>query len=81
MRSRSGEEIKGNLKIAVFMSILPKDYKEEILKMGSEDKKLEYEGIRNYVLSLAQQRASSKNPRPSDVLGVEGQEEGMPVEE
>eukprot|EP00973_Karenia_brevis_P028623 3946311-Karenia_brevis.AAC.1 len=43
--------------------------------MGSGDKKLEYESIRNYVLSLAQQRASSMNPKPSEVLGVEGHEE------
>eukprot|EP00973_Karenia_brevis_P081684 11324198-Karenia_brevis.AAC.1 len=40
--------------------------------MGSGDRKLEYESTRNYVLSLAQQRASSMNPRPSEVLGVEG---------
>eukprot|EP00973_Karenia_brevis_P092951 12414852-Karenia_brevis.AAC.1 len=49
--------------------------------MGSDDKKLEYESIRNCVLSLAQQRASSMNPKPSDVLGVEGQGEETPVEE
>eukprot|EP00973_Karenia_brevis_P091397 12407272-Karenia_brevis.AAC.1 len=49
--------------------------------MGRGDKKLEYENIRSYVLSLAQQRASSMNPKPSDVLGVEGQEEEVPVEE
>eukprot|EP00973_Karenia_brevis_P065015 9028173-Karenia_brevis.AAC.1 len=36
--------------------------------MGSGDKKLEYESIRNYVLSLAQQRASR-------------QEEEIPAEE
>eukprot|EP00973_Karenia_brevis_P034188 4715483-Karenia_brevis.AAC.1 len=52
--------------------MLPKEYEDEILKMGSGDKKLEYETTRNYVLSLAQQRASSMQPKPSDVLGVEG---------
>eukprot|EP00973_Karenia_brevis_P089960 12400262-Karenia_brevis.AAC.1 len=54
------------------MGILPKEYQEEILKMRSVDKKLEYESTRNYVLSLAQQRASSMQPKPSDVLGVDG---------
>eukprot|EP00973_Karenia_brevis_P083058 11515908-Karenia_brevis.AAC.1 len=63
------------------MSILPKEYREEILKMGSGDKKLEYDNVRSYVLSLAQQRASSMNPKPSDVLGLEGQEVETPVEE
>eukprot|EP00973_Karenia_brevis_P039161 5408988-Karenia_brevis.AAC.1 len=43
LRARYGEEIKGNLKLAVFMSMLPKDYQEEVLRMGSGDKKLEYE--------------------------------------
>eukprot|EP00973_Karenia_brevis_P074030 10288406-Karenia_brevis.AAC.1 len=52
--------------------MLPKDYQEEILKMGSGDRKLEYESTRNYVLSLARQRSSSMNPRPSEVLGVDG---------
>eukprot|EP00973_Karenia_brevis_P087225 12092877-Karenia_brevis.AAC.1 len=62
------------------MSILPKEFREEILKRGSGDKKLEYENVRSYVLSLAQQRASSMTPRPSEVLGVEGQGEA-PVEQ
>eukprot|EP00973_Karenia_brevis_P091164 12406212-Karenia_brevis.AAC.1 len=63
------------------MSMLPKEYKEEFLKMGSGDKKLEHESTRNYVLSLTQQRASSMSPKPSEVLGVEGQEEETSVEE
>eukprot|EP00973_Karenia_brevis_P090755 12404108-Karenia_brevis.AAC.1 len=37
LRSRYGEDIKGNLKLTVFLSMLPKDYQEEILKMGSGD--------------------------------------------
>eukprot|EP00973_Karenia_brevis_P035234 4860541-Karenia_brevis.AAC.1 len=49
--------------------------------MGSGDKKLEYDSIRNYVMSLARQRASSMSPKPSDVLGAEGQEEEAPVDE
>eukprot|EP00973_Karenia_brevis_P073515 10214843-Karenia_brevis.AAC.1 len=57
--------------------MLPKDYQEEILKMGSGDSKLEYEKVKTYVLSLAQQRASSMMPKQSDILGVpvEAQEE------
>eukprot|EP00973_Karenia_brevis_P002721 371165-Karenia_brevis.AAC.1 len=51
--------------------MLPKDYQEEILKMGRWDSKLEYEKVKNYVLSLAQQRASSMNPRPSKIQGVD----------
>eukprot|EP00973_Karenia_brevis_P091891 12409655-Karenia_brevis.AAC.1 len=57
--------------------MLPKDYQEEILKMGSSDDNLEYEKVKGYVLSLAQQRASSMLPKQSDILNVpaEGQEE------
>eukprot|EP00973_Karenia_brevis_P020904 2874841-Karenia_brevis.AAC.1 len=51
-----------------------------MLKLGSGDKRLEYENVRSYVPSLAQQRASSMTPKPSEVLGVEGQEE-VPVEQ
>eukprot|EP00973_Karenia_brevis_P053834 7478321-Karenia_brevis.AAC.1 len=38
LKSRYDEDIGGNLKLTVFMSMLPKDYREEILKMGSGDK-------------------------------------------
>eukprot|EP00973_Karenia_brevis_P067437 9379613-Karenia_brevis.AAC.1 len=34
LKSRYDETIGGNLKLAVFMSLLPKDYREEVLKMG-----------------------------------------------
>eukprot|EP00973_Karenia_brevis_P029466 4064483-Karenia_brevis.AAC.1 len=57
------------------MSLLPKEYREEILKLGSGDKKLEYDQVRICVLSLAQQRASSMTPKPSEVLGVDDQQE------
>eukprot|EP00973_Karenia_brevis_P076759 10662120-Karenia_brevis.AAC.1 len=43
LKSRFGEEIKGNLKLTVFLNMLPKEYQEEILEMGSSDNKLEYE--------------------------------------
>eukprot|EP00973_Karenia_brevis_P019841 2721148-Karenia_brevis.AAC.1 len=43
--------------------------------MGSGDKKLEYDQVRGYVLRLAQQRASSMTPKPSEVMGVDKKEE------
>eukprot|EP00973_Karenia_brevis_P072074 10012572-Karenia_brevis.AAC.1 len=33
LRSRYGEEIKGHLKLVIFVSMLPKEYQEEIIKM------------------------------------------------
>eukprot|EP00973_Karenia_brevis_P082093 11382630-Karenia_brevis.AAC.1 len=44
--------------------------------MGSGDKKLEYDQVRGYVLSLAQQRGSAMTPKPNDVMGVDDQEVG-----
>eukprot|EP00973_Karenia_brevis_P043234 5990553-Karenia_brevis.AAC.1 len=67
--------MRGNLKLAVFVSMQPREYQDEILKLGSGEKKLEYDSIRGYVLNLAQQKASAMQPRASDVLGVEGQTE------
>eukprot|EP00973_Karenia_brevis_P086868 12047871-Karenia_brevis.AAC.1 len=43
LKRRYGEEVGGHFKLAVFMSLLPKEYKEEILKSGSGNKKLEYD--------------------------------------
>eukprot|EP00973_Karenia_brevis_P065851 9151308-Karenia_brevis.AAC.1 len=44
--------------------------------MGSGDKRLEYDQVRGYVLSLAQQRANSMTPKPSEVMGVDKKGEG-----
>eukprot|EP00973_Karenia_brevis_P085730 11892729-Karenia_brevis.AAC.1 len=44
--------------------------------MGSGDKRLEYDQVRGYVLNLAQQRANSMTPKPSEVMGInQGDEE------
>eukprot|EP00973_Karenia_brevis_P090355 12402188-Karenia_brevis.AAC.1 len=40
LMTRYGEEIRGNLRLAVFVSTLPREYQEEILKLGSGEKKL-----------------------------------------
>eukprot|EP00973_Karenia_brevis_P049997 6941242-Karenia_brevis.AAC.1 len=55
--------------------MLPREYQEEILKLGSGEKKLEYESIRGYVLNLAQQKASAMQPRAADVFGVDNKTE------
>eukprot|EP00973_Karenia_brevis_P065903 9160731-Karenia_brevis.AAC.1 len=77
LKSRFGEEIKGNVKLTTFLSMLPEDYQGEILKMGSSNDQLEYEKVKGYVLSLVQQMASNIMPKQSDILNVpvEGQEE------
>eukprot|EP00973_Karenia_brevis_P081526 11301697-Karenia_brevis.AAC.1 len=39
LKSGYGEEVGGNLKLAVFMCLLPKkEYREEISKLGSGDR-------------------------------------------
>eukprot|EP00973_Karenia_brevis_P094510 12422856-Karenia_brevis.AAC.1 len=54
--------------------MLPKGYQEEILKMGSGQKKLEYDSMRAYVLNLAQKKASAMQPK-IDIAGVDDQTE------
>eukprot|EP00973_Karenia_brevis_P078073 10844593-Karenia_brevis.AAC.1 len=54
--------------------MLPKEYQEEILKMESGQKKLEYDSMRAYVLNLAQQKASTMQPK-MDIAGVDDQTE------
>eukprot|EP00973_Karenia_brevis_P018722 2567345-Karenia_brevis.AAC.1 len=65
---------RSEVKLAVFVSMLPKEYQEEILKMGSGQKKLEYDSMRAYVLNLAQQKASAMQPK-IDIAGVDQTEE------
>eukprot|EP00973_Karenia_brevis_P014996 2046700-Karenia_brevis.AAC.1 len=45
LKSRFGEEIKSNLKLTVFLNMLPKEYQEE-MRMGSSDNKLEYDKVK-----------------------------------
>eukprot|EP00973_Karenia_brevis_P054411 7560200-Karenia_brevis.AAC.1 len=75
LKSRYGEEIQGHLKLAILVSMLPKEYPEETTRMGSTEKKLEYEMCRNYVVSLANQRISAKIPKPAEIGGIDQQEE------
>eukprot|EP00973_Karenia_brevis_P008789 1188142-Karenia_brevis.AAC.1 len=44
--------------------------------MGSGDKKLDYDQVRGYVISLAQQRGSAMVPKPNEVMGIEDQVSG-----
>eukprot|EP00973_Karenia_brevis_P071314 9905832-Karenia_brevis.AAC.1 len=55
--------------------MLPKEYQEEIIKIGSAEKKLEYEMCRNYIVSLANQRIAARIPKPADIGNVDQQEE------
>eukprot|EP00973_Karenia_brevis_P077967 10830890-Karenia_brevis.AAC.1 len=67
LKSRYGEEIRGHLKLAILVSMLPKEYQEEIIKMGSTEKKLEYEMCRNHIVSIANQRIAARTPKPADI--------------
>eukprot|EP00973_Karenia_brevis_P047144 6543240-Karenia_brevis.AAC.1 len=75
MKSRYGEEVKGHSKLAILVSMLPKDHQEEIIKMGSTEKKLEYEMCRHYIVSLANQRIVARIPKPADIGNINQQEE------
>eukprot|EP00973_Karenia_brevis_P031259 4315537-Karenia_brevis.AAC.1 len=67
--------MKGHLKLALLVSFLPKEYQEEIFRMGSTEEKLEYQMCSNYVVSLANQRISARIPKPAAIGGIEQQEE------
>eukprot|EP00973_Karenia_brevis_P021844 3003362-Karenia_brevis.AAC.1 len=60
--------------------MLPKEYQEEIVKMGSTEKRLEYESCRNCIVSIASQRIAARTPKPADIGNVDQQEEETETE-
>jgi len=76
LRTRYSEEIKGNLKLAILISILPKEYQDQVMQNSTQMKDLSYEANRDYVLQLVTQRAQLSEPAPMDIGNVGDQYPG-----
>ena len=80
LKTRYDEELRPMVKLAVLMSILPKDFQEMVLQNGQMQQRITFEGARDYVLHVATQRNQMAQPRPFDVylMGVGGGERDDP---
>ena len=55
--NRHREELSDQMKLAIFINMLPKEYQDEGMKM-SVGRKLKYEELRDHILGLANQKAA-----------------------
>ena len=72
LRSRFDEEMSDKLKVAIMVGMLPKEYQEMVLQSysgGGRDPT--YEGVRDYVVTVAQQKRQLRKPSPMAVGAME----------
>ncbi len=62
-----GEIIWGNIKLAILIGMLPKDFQDMAMQNGSMMSVMKYENVRDYVISVATQKAAMSTPKPMDV--------------
>jgi hypothetical protein len=74
LKSRYGEDLNDNLKMAILIGMLPKEYQDLVMQTSCMTNKMSYSGIRDNVLNIANQRIQMTQPVPMDLSAVE--EEG-----
>ena len=84
LRAEFGQdgELAGGIKVAVLIGMVPKDLQEVIFHMGTAEAELEYQAVRDRVVSVAGQRAARSVPKEEARVqgvdwdcGIDGQEE------
>ena len=73
LKSEYNEELSGGMKMALFVSMLPKRLMEMVMQNSAmTETEAPYERVRTQVLTVAKQKASLRNPQPMDVDQVGG---------
>ena len=67
MAQNFGETIGGNIELAFFIGMLPKDFQDMAMQNGSLMSIMKYEHVRDYVISVAAQKAAMSTPKPMEV--------------
>eukprot|EP00973_Karenia_brevis_P053805 7474398-Karenia_brevis.AAC.1 len=53
--------------------MLPQEFQDKLYDLGSNERDLEYGKVKEYILSLAQQRIHMGLPRPADVNEIQNE--------
>ena len=71
LAQRYGEKLSDNLKMAILVGILPKDFQDMVFQNGVLGTgKMEYQEIRDYVVKVADQKTQLNRPTPMDIGAV-----------
>ena len=76
LKSRYNEDVNSNLKFAILIGMLPKDYQDMILQNSCMTNKVSYEVARDHVLNVANQRMQMIKPTPMDLGSLDAQPVG-----
>ena len=77
------ERITENIKLAVLIGMLPKDYQDMAMQNVGLMSDMKYKEVRDYIINVATQRLFMYKPTPMDIDGVWNEEWGcwvMPKE-
>ena len=67
LKSLYNEELNSNIKLAVLIGMLPKEYQDMCLQTSCMTTKMTYEDLRDNVLNIANQRMHMSQPTPMDI--------------
>lgn len=77
LKNKHGEELGDNIRLAIFVGMLPKEYQDLCFQMGSTaGQRITFHEVRDRVVNLANQKISSCTPTPIEVDGVQGEDWG-----
>ena len=81
LHSRYNQSLDDNLKLAILVGMLPKEFQDLVFQNGTGEKDMKYIDSRAFVLRIAHQRAQMARPVPVDVGQVWGHEDEVEYEE
>ena len=82
LKSRYNEDLNGNIKLAILIGMLPREYQDLVLNTSVLSSQVSYEAMRDNVLRVANQRMHMAQPTPMDIgamqenVGEEGEQLG-----
>jgi hypothetical protein len=85
MLGEFGEELSDAMKVAILIQIIPRELQDMVFQMGSmtlvAGEGLEYQVVRDKVMSVAGNRMEQRRPKENEVLGLESPDWGYEEED
>ena len=73
LKSRYAKDLDSEMRLAILIGMLPKEHQDMIMQTGCMTDKMTYEGIRDRVMNIANQRMQMSHPTPMDAGAVQGE--------
>jgi len=80
LKERFGGTLDRNLKVAILIGMLPKDFQELVIQQNHAKGEVQYDVTRDWVLNIANQRLQMHKPVAMDVGAVDWENQCWPCE-